>query len=122
MTKNEVVFMEIWCEKTRQLFHQRYDFAADDRWALTYGIKDSEFVHISASQQEGKKKVNFSNLRTGPQYKCPYCGNENFVKCGACEKLTCYSGDGEFECVSCGNTGKVTGTINSLEGTRGDTQ
>lgn len=122
MAKNEVVFREIYCVKTRQLFHQRYDFAADDKWALTYGIKDSEFVYMDSRHQSNKKKVDFSKLRIGPQYRCPYCGNDSFVKCGHCHKLTCYSGYGLFECVSCGRTGEVQGTIDSVEGSQGGAQ
>ncbi len=122
MAKNEVVFMDIYCIKTRKRFHQRYDLAADDRWALTYGIKDDEFSRIVASGSASKKKVDFSNLRIGPQYKCPYCGNDSFVECGVCKKLTCYNGHELFECASCGNKGPVSGTIDSLKGSKGKAQ
>jgi len=122
MAKSEVVFVDIHCVKTRLLFHQRYDFAADNKWVLTYGIKDKEFVRISDQGTGNRKKIDYSKLRTGPQYKCPYCGNRNYVQCGKCGKLTCYSGNGNFECVSCGNCGSVSGTIDSMEGAKGETQ
>lgn len=122
MAKNEVVFMDIYCTKTRQRFHQRYDFAADDMWALTYGIKDEEFSRMAASDSTRKRKVDFSNFRFGPQYKCPYCGNNDFVRCGVCQKLTCQDGSELFECAYCGNSGSILGTIDSLEGSKGMSQ
>ncbi len=114
--------MDIRCAHSKQLFHQRYDFAADDKWALTYGIKDTEFMGMADNMPRGTQKVDFAKMRTGPQYKCPYCGNKDFVRCGKCHALTCYDDSGVFTCAFCGHSGRVTGVIDSLEGTQGEAQ
>lgn len=124
MAKNEAVFFDVKCVKEKKLFHARYDFAADDRWVLTYGIRDDVFKSMSISEnaEKNQKTIDLSNARTGPQYKCPYCGNNSFVRCGKCKKLTCYDDSGVFTCVSCGSSGKVSGVISNLEGSKGKAQ
>lgn len=121
MARREAVFLKILCVQEKKSFHARYDFAADDRWVLTYGIKDAGFSDIHNSDGNSKK-IDIGQSRTGPQYRCPYCGNKDYVRCGKCKKLTCYSGDGDFECASCGNIGTVTGVIDNIEGSKGKAQ
>lgn len=116
MAKNEVVILPVKCVKTHRTFYARYDFAYDGVWVLTYGLKDMPSDTSSSSGSSGISKIDLSNSRIGPQYKCPYCGNMEFVLCGKCKKLTCYSGSGRFACDHCGNTGEVSGIIESLEG------
>lgn len=53
--------------------------------------------------------------------KCPDCGNTQYVKCNICHQLTCYDRSGHFTCAVCGNSGKVSGYINSLSGTANNT-
>lgn len=49
--------------------------------------------------------------------KCPFCGNQGFVKCGACGELTCFPENGKhFKCIPCGNEGEVSGTISDMDG------
>lgn len=115
MARNEAVLFPINCISSHKEFLARYDFAYDEVWVLTYGIKEIQNEHIRTDATKSKK-IDITNSRTGPQYKCPYCGNRDFVRCGLCEKLTCYSGDGSFVCDHCGNVGGVSGTIESLEG------
>ena len=116
MAKNEAVILSVNCVRTHRTFYARYDFAYDGVWVLTYGLKDMPSDKSGSSGSSGISKIDLSNSRTGPQYKCPYCGNTEFVLCGKCKKLTCYSGSGNFVCDHCGNTGEVSGTIESLEG------
>lgn len=116
MAKNEAVFLPINCVNAHRTFYARYDFAYDGAWVLTYGLKDIP-LDVSGGSKSGEgREIDLSNSRTGPQYRCPYCGNTSFVQCGACHKLTCYSGNGNFACDHCGHTGEVSGTIDSLEG------
>jgi hypothetical protein len=53
-----------------------------------------------------------------PDYTgCPHCGADNFVRCGRCQELSCYDTSWEiFHCPRCGNSGQVTGTIDSVSG------
>lgn len=101
-------FLKMKCSKTRQPFYVRHDFAADDRWVRTYGVKeipDGENVGGVGMQ------VDYTSVRIGPQYKCPDCGNRNFVHCGKCGEYSCYSGSREskhFKCAHCGFEGEIS--------------
>lgn len=117
MTKNEAVFLPVNCIKTHKTFYARYDFAYDEVWVLTYGLKEMPSdTSGSSGSSDGMSKMDLSDSRVGPQYKCPYCGSDGFVRCGQCRKLTCYAGGGSFTCDHCGHKGQVGGTIESLEG------
>ncbi len=116
MKKNEAVFMPVNCVKAHKTFYARYDLAYDGTWVNTYGLKEMPAEENGTVAKAGVSRIDLSQARTGPQYKCPYCGNVDFVQCGGCSKLTCYSGSGLFHCDHCGNSGEVTGTIDSLEG------
>lgn len=103
-------FLEAKCLKTRKLFYPRYDLGADDYWVLTYGEKTLPAGHSAAGAQG--PRFNIPRRRVGPQYKCPWCGDTDFVRCGRCHNLTCHdAGSKDFTCAHCGNTGKITGTI-----------
>lgn len=116
MEKNEAVFLPVNCVKEHKTFYARYDRAYGGVWVNTYGLKEMPSEENGKVSKSGMLRIDLGGARTGPQYKCPYCGNIDFVRCGACSKLTCYLGSGKFRCDHCGNTGEVTGTIESLEG------
>lgn len=62
------------------------------------------------------KKIDLSNgLHVGRTYHCPVCGNKDIVRCGKCRRITCYDGKGHFTCAYCGNSGKVSGTMDSID-------
>lgn len=42
MAKHEAVFIEAECSQYNQKFYLRYDYAADDVWVQTYGVKEKE--------------------------------------------------------------------------------
>lgn len=71
---------------------------------------------IGGGAKAGYKKINLTNgLHVGRTYHCPVCGNKDIVRCGKCKRITCYDGKGTFTCAYCGNSGKVSGTIDSIE-------
>ena len=109
---DNLFFLEVRCTKTKKPFYARFDYAADDIWALTYGVKN---LPAGESVSSGSSQQDISNMRTGPQYKCPDCGSTNFVKCGKCGKLTCYDGNGHFDCAYCSNSGTVSGYIETVD-------
>lgn len=115
MAKNEAVFLPVNCVSTHKTFYARYDFAYDGVWVLTYGLCTMPVDTAGEGLGSGLSRIDLTNSRTGPQYKCPYCGNTDFVRCGSCRKLTCYSGEGDFDCDHCGSRGEVTGHIESLD-------
>ena len=111
---DNLFFLEAKCVKSGNTFYPRYDLAADDYWVLTYGEKTLP-AGQDASGPQGPR-FNIPRRRVGPQYKCPWCGNTDFVKCGRCGKITCHkTNTSEFSCVHCGNSGKVSGTISGDE-------
>ena len=102
---DNLFFLEAKCAVCGKTFYPRYDLAADDCWVLTYGVKELPTGMDSSN-------ININRRRTGPQYKCPWCGNTDFVRCGRCGKITCHDANKDtFSCVHCGNTGKISGVI-----------
>ena len=71
--------------------------------------------------------VNKSGVRANVQgtfyigdHRCPHCGNTSYVKCHACSEWTCSpKGANQFTCAVCGNSGKISGTIDSASGNLG---
>lgn len=101
-------FLKARCGKTSRDFYIRHDFAADDRWVLTYGLKD---IPIGETITGATAEVDYTAVRIGPQYKCPHCGNIYFVHCSACHGYVCHPGNHvtrDFNCTYCGNKGKVS--------------
>ena len=71
-------FLKAKCVNTNQDFYIRHDFAADDKWVLTYGLKE---IPIGENVSGVGMEVDYTSVRIGPQYKCPHCGNKEFIKC-----------------------------------------
>lgn len=72
--------------------------------------------YASTSRSSGLKTLDLSNgLVTGKTYHCPVCGSKDIVRCGKCHRITCYDGKGKFKCAYCGNSGSVSGTMQSVE-------
>lgn len=113
--------MNAVCSTTKKPFVIRIDFAADQKWVITYANRtDQSFGGASVDGDE--RQVDFTNFRFGPQYKCPYCAAKGVVHC-SCGILGCIDEKSDrFECGSCGKTGKISGSVKTLEGRRGKAQ
>ena len=85
MARNEAVILPVNCVSAHKTYYARYDYAYDEVWVLSYGLKEVPSDGVGSSVS-GIAKIDISNSRTGPQYKCPYCGNRMFVRCGKCHK------------------------------------
>ena len=82
MSKENVIFMNVKCVKTKKEFYMRYDLAANDsdgEWIRTQGIK-LEDMTTGESYLNQNSKINLANAKNGPLYKCPYCSNTFFSK------------------------------------------
>ena len=75
MARNEAVTFLVKCVNTHRTFYARYDFAYDGMWVLSYGLKEIP-VDTTSGGDGGTAMVDISKSRTGPQYKCPPCGNQ----------------------------------------------
>lgn len=119
---DNLFFLEAKCVKTNKPFYIRFDKAAGGVWCQTYGVKFApQGVNGFANN---KMTVDISKTTVGPQYKCPYCGNDNYIKCGECGKLTCFkSWDEKYLCAHCGDSGVMSydnnNFIKTLEGNSG---
>lgn len=95
------------CGRSDRDFYMMYYRAFDDKWVLTYRKK--ELPHQVESVGGGSVAVNLTPMRTGPQYKCPHCGEMYTFTCWNCGKSTCYDGDNhdgrEVICAHCGESG-----------------
>lgn len=108
-------FLKARCANTHKDFYIRHDFAADDRWVLTYGLKE---LPTSGDVSGVGMQVDYGSVRVGPQYKCPHCGNTNIVHCGKCGEYTCHPAGEEkkdFKCAHCDLEGTINGHIESVE-------
>lgn len=100
------------CGKTGMDFYMMYYKSYDEKWVLTYGLK--ELPHrLDSGGSAGSVLVDLTPARTGPQYKCPHCREKYTFICGYCGKRTCYDGDAhDGREVICGHCGKP-GVFNS---------
>ena len=81
-----------------------------------HSLSDQSFVSTSSSSPKEEMKMMSveGGLYTEKTYHCPICGNKDIVRCGKCHRITCYDGSGYFKCAYCGNSGKVSGTIQEV--------
>ena len=76
---------------------------------------DDTSTNSRSGTKVGFKKIDLANgLHVGRTYHCSICGNKDIVRCGKCRRITCYDGKGHFTCAYCGNSGKVSGTMDSI--------
>lgn len=104
----DAVCVHAKCGKSGRDFYMMYYKSYDNKWVLTYGKKD--LPHDSGSSVgTGSVSVDLTPMRTGPQYKCPHCGEKYTFICWNCGKKTCYDGDDhdgrEVTCAHCGKSG-----------------
>ncbi len=67
-------------------------------------------------ESQGTPTAVSGGIWSAPEYACPYCEAHNFMRCGSCGKLTCWKpADSVAVCRWCGNTGPVSGSIDSVD-------
>lgn len=117
----DLFFLDAKCVNTNKDFYIRFDKAAGGRWCQTYGVKSKPVDSTGGSFQS--MKIDISKADIGPQYQCPHCGNENYVRCSSCGKLTCHPrNEKHFKCSHCGHEGTVGGYITDIDGNSGTGQ
>ena len=115
MAITDAVCIPAKCGKTSRDFYMMYYKAFDGKWVLTYGMKE---LPRSSEVSGSPVAVRLKPTRTGPQYKCPHCGQEYTFTCWNCGKRTCYDGDShdgrEVVCAHCRKPG-VFRSSNSVD-------
>ena len=124
MSKN-LVFVKAYCGSTKQPYYIRYDKAADGAWVESYGLKELPPADASSFSGSNAIGIDVSSARTGPQFKCPWCGNRSYWKHSSdpnCQSVNCWDGK-TMSNLPCGKCGKLcslgTSTIQTLDGSGG---
>ncbi len=83
--------------------------------------KRGKFGRVIGSDKgiKGSSMKTDGGVFTSETYHCPICGNKGVVRCGRCFSITCNDMSGSFMCVSCGNSGRVVGSISEIKVERG---
>ena len=78
-------------------------------------LEGARRAETPTSEKELKKLDLKAGLFASRTYHCPACGNKDIVRCGKCHRITCYDKSGLFQCGYCGNSGTVSGTMDSVD-------
>lgn len=113
MARNEAVILPVNCVSAHKTYYARYDYAYDGVWVLSYGLKEVPSDGVGSSVS-GIAKIDISNSRTGPQYKCPYCGNRMFVRLRQMPQADMLFWKRTVYMRSLWECGEVTGTSDAL--------
>jgi predicted RNA-binding Zn-ribbon protein involved in translation (DUF1610 family) len=110
---HEPMFASMVCSSNRQPAVIRFRWTGEAYQAL--GASKQRPGSVIPSSGNGAARGAFN---VSPEYAgCPHCGADNFVRCGRCRELSCYDTSWEiFHCPRCGNSGRITGTIDSVSG------
>lgn len=129
---SRTISVVIRCVNSKHSFKAFFEEQQPKQW---YGVRTEKIIPPSFLERMLKKTQlmqmpdvpSDSNTEkeessvTGSFYngtnQCPYCGNTGFVRCGKCHKWNCHKdGVKQFHCALCGNTGEITGVIDSASG------
>lgn len=87
---------------------------ANGQLSACYGVEASK--HIKSGEKLCKNFLFTKGIKRSQTYKCPICGNKNFVQCRICGNISCFDNSGWFHCAHCGNRGIVSGRIYQTQG------
>jgi hypothetical protein len=121
----ETLFVRMDCSSTRHPQVARFTWQGQE-WALA-GVSlqrpGSTFGNSHPERPFGRGGPEQSGqFVLGESYRgCPSCGSDSFVRCGRCHELACWDRSWpRFDCPRCGNSGPVSGTIDSVRGSGQD--
>lgn len=130
----------IYCANSNNRYHAYFEEKQPEKW---YGSRTEKmtppsfFERMSMKSKAKKSKTSSPFAKLGGEsmlnkssnqtnvrgaffigsHQCPFCGNNNFVKCHVCHEWTCNpNGATQFTCAVCGNSGKITGQIDAASG------
>lgn len=88
------------CSKAKRIYGVRVQKMKDGDWWRTWAFK----ISPKQAQHEGYDRTPVQgNLNATEEYPgCPYCGANNFVQCGNCQKISCWNGETQLTCPWCG--------------------
>jgi hypothetical protein len=113
MNEFDMAVIAARCEKTKQLFGMSFRAVRQGEWYAYWAFPLTDV----AARQEGYDCAQLvGNFYVDSKYPgCPYCGGKRYFRCGSCGHLVCWDDlTDPIQCSWCGNTGSVSGTIQSL--------
>jgi hypothetical protein len=118
--------VDVICVTTKRKFAAYFEQPKPNSWVLMQYIDDSvigapQYVRTTSSQHDLiSGEIDWGLC--GTKLFCPYCQSPDLIKCGNCHTMSCHvdtKKDNTFHCPSCGNSGTISGTISSLDGSSG---
>ena len=108
------MFVSMVCSTHRQPTVLRFSWDGGT-WIAVGASKQRPGSVIPPGDGDGAVQGAFGTTSAYPG--CPYCGSDGFVRCGQCRELSCHDDSWEiFNCPRCGNSGRITGLIDSVSG------
>lgn len=104
------------CSRTQNTFGITVNPLSDNQFALIWAfrMKDGQGKREGYENQHVKGSVIFDENFNG----CPYCGSKQFYLCSNCGKVSCFHGEKEVTCPTCG-TRSVVRMVEEIELTGG---
>lgn len=103
MRKNNVLIIPAMCIKSSKPFGIRVEKKEEDSqvtWAFPLSERSVREEHYGDNEEVSGRIVIASSYPG-----CPNCGAASFVRCGFCQKVSCWDTDSKsFKCPHCGNT------------------
>lgn len=108
--------VEMGCSATGQGFCVRFD-STGEGWEATQLMRRKGPASSSAADRPAQTALTGRIASAATFPGCPYCGNRRFVRCGACDRVSCFAErTTAFTCPWCGNAGPVEEGLDRLDG------
>jgi hypothetical protein len=110
------------CIQARQDYYLVFEQIGVRAWAVRRSTAHAPSTVGSAPGQNIQTdlvsgSIDWTDLSNG-KATCPHCQAVSVARCGSCRRLSCHP-DGKqgswFNCPWCGTTGRLTGTIRTLD-------
>lgn len=111
----EVRIIVARCSNSRGLYGIRFEQREPRVWVFDWAFA----IKAGTAQREGYDQTTIEGrFEIGEHYPgCPHCGAPSIFRCG-CGRVNCWDGHRrEVTCAWCGQTGTLSGAIESLTGT-----
>lgn len=100
------------CSKTKKPFGITVDPLSNNQFALVWAfkMKEGQDKRERLENNHVKGTVIFDEGFNG----CPYCSSKQFYLCSNCGKVSCYHGEEEVTCPTCG-TQSIVQMVEEIE-------
>jgi hypothetical protein len=113
-TNPEVVIVMARCSHEKAGFGLRFEKKGHNKWFAdwAFAVKES----TARKERYDTNTISGSIILDRHYPGCPYCKSMQIVRCGICNKVSCYDGRHEIiVCPWCNNKSKIGGRITHLD-------